>query len=74
MRPKKAEDFIGQTHLFAKGKPLDRMLKGDSVHSMILWGPPGVGKTTFAHILSQKTNREFFSLSAVDSGIKAVRD
>ena len=74
MRPVKAEDFIGQLHLFGAGKPLRKMLDGDYLHSMILWGPPGVGKTTYAHLLSQNTQREFFALSAVDSGIKAVRE
>ncbi|TVR87580.1 MAG: replication-associated recombination protein A [Saprospirales bacterium] len=73
LRPKNPGDFEGQQHLFGPGKPLRIMLEECHVHSMVLWGPPGVGKTTFAGLLETKTERPFYKLSAADSGIKAVR-
>lgn len=74
LRPLSPEDFVGQNHLFGEGKPLQKVLETQKIHSMILWGPPGVGKTTFANILAEISDRTFFSLSAVDSGIKGVRE
>jgi len=73
-RPLKADDFIGQRHLLAPGKPLQRCLSGDALHSMILWGPPGVGKTSLARLLSGAANARMLSLSATMDGVKAIRE
>lgn len=73
LRPKHLEDVVGQDHLIAKGKPLDRMIGSGRLRSMILWGPPGVGKTTIAQILAKEVGGEFVQLSAVSSGVKDVR-
>jgi len=74
LRPKNADEFIGQAHLMAEGTAFRRMIDGGSVHSMIFWGPPGVGKTTLALIIANATGRPFYSLSAVNSGVKDVRE
>lgn len=74
MRPKMLDDFVGQEHLVGEGAALRRMIESNTVPSFILWGPPGVGKTTIASILSDKLNRPFYSLSAINSGVKDVRD
>lgn len=74
LRPKNADDYIGQPHLMAEGSSFRRMVDGGSVHSMILWGPPGVGKTTLALIIANATGRQFYTLSAVNSGVKDVRE
>lgn len=74
MRPKDFESYIGQQHLIGKNAVLRRMVESNSLHSMILWGPPGVGKTTLANIISNILKRPFFSLSAVNSGVKDVRE
>ena len=74
LRPKNADDYIGQPHLMAAGSSFRRMVDGGSVHSMILWGPPGVGKTTLALIIANATGRQFYTLSAVNSGVKDVRE
>ena len=74
MRPKSLDDFVGQDHLVGKGAVLKRMIDSNTVPSFILWGPPGVGKTTIASILSQKLKRPFYSLSAINSGVKDVRE
>ena len=74
LRPKNADQYIGQPHLMSEGSAFRRMLEGGSVHSMILWGPPGVGKTTLALIFANATKRPFYSLSAVNSGVKDVRE
>lgn len=73
IRPQSLDEFVGQEHLVGKGKPLYQMLQTGELHSMILWGPPGVGKTTLARILAQQTNRRFFQLSAVSAGKSEVR-
>ena len=74
LRPKNAADYIGQAHLMAEGTAFRRMIDGGAVHSMIFWGPPGVGKTTLALILANATGRQFYTLSAINSGVKDVRE
>ena len=74
LRPARAEDFVGQSHLLAPGKPLRRCLDAQPLHSMILWGPPGVGKTTLARLLCAAAHRRMLSLSAVMDGVKAIRE
>jgi len=74
MRPKTLEEYIGQRHLVGEGAILRKMIDTGNVSSFILWGPPGVGKTTLAQIIAQKLNRPFYNLSAVNSGVKDVRE
>lgn len=74
VRPKTLNEFIGQSHLLGAGKPLRLMVEKDEVRSFILWGPPGVGKTTLARIIANVTKSEFFALNAVSSGVKDVRE
>ena len=74
VRPKTLDQFVGQSHLLAAGKPLRLMVEKDEMRSFILWGPPGVGKTTLARIIAQQTKSEFFALNAVSSGVKDVRE
>lgn len=74
VRPKTLNQFVGQSHLLAKGKPLRQMVENDEMRSCILWGPPGVGKTTLARIIANQTQSEFFALNAVSSGVKDVRE
>jgi putative ATPase len=73
MRPRSLDDYVGQTHLLGPGKPLRRMLEGGHLHSMILWGPPGTGKTTLARLVADTCNAEFIALSAVLAGVKDIR-
>jgi len=73
VRPTSLEDFIGQEHLVAPGKVLEQMIHGGKAHSIIFWGPPGVGKTTLAQIIAHSLSMPFFTLSAIDSGVKDVR-
>jgi len=73
MRPATLGEFVGQAHLLAAGKPLRRMLEGRNLHSMILWGPPGTGKTTLARLVARSCDAEFVALSAVMAGVKDVR-
>ncbi len=73
MRPNSLEEFAGQKHLLGEGKVLRRLIESDSISSMIFWGPPGVGKTTLARIIAQKTRSQFIDFSAVTSGIKEIR-
>lgn len=73
MRPKTLEAFIGQEHLVAPGKVLEQMIHNRKAHSIIFWGPPGVGKTTLAQIIAHSLDIPFFTLSAIDSGVKEVR-
>jgi putative ATPase len=74
MRPNNLDDFEGQDHLLGKGKILRKLIESDSITSMILWGPPGVGKTTLAKIIAQRTHAKFENFSAVLSGIKEIRE
>lgn len=74
MRPSTLEDYIGQTHLVGPGSILRRMIEQQRVSSFILWGPPGVGKTTLARIIANTTDSPFYTLSAVSSGVKEVRE
>jgi len=74
LRPTTLEDYIGQPHLVAQGAVLRKMIETNNISSFILWGPPGVGKTTLAKIIANTLDRPFFSLSAVSSGVKEVRD
>lgn len=73
LRPKTLSEVIGQSHLLGEGMPLHQVMQGEKLHSMILWGPPGVGKTTLALLLAQSAKSEFISLSAVFSGVKDIR-
>lgn len=74
LRPKNLDEYIGQQHLVGKGKVLRKMIESGVLSSFILWGPPGVGKTTLAMIVAQLLNRPFYVLSAVSSGVKEVRE
>jgi putative ATPase len=74
MRPQRLEDVVGQRHLLAPGRPLEVAARAGKLHSMILWGPPGVGKTTLARLLARACNAEFIALSAVFSGVKDIRE
>ncbi len=74
MRPQTLDEYVGQRHLVGKGCVLRNMIESGNVSSFILWGPPGVGKTTLAHIIAHSLGREFFTLSAINSGVKEVRD
>ncbi|MBA3648422.1 MAG: replication-associated recombination protein A [Chitinophagales bacterium] len=74
MRPKTLDGFIGQQHLLGEGQVLRNLIEKKQIPSMILWGPPGVGKTTLAHIISYELTQLFFTLSAVNSGVKDVRE
>ena len=74
MRPKTLNDYIGQKHLVGEGAILRRMIESGNIASFILWGPPGVGKTTLARIIAHQLQRPFYTLSAVTSGVKEVRD
>ena len=73
LRPKSLDEVIGQTHLLGPGKPLRLAFEGGELQSMILWGPPGVGKTTLARLTAKAAGSEFISLSAVFSGVKDIR-
>ena len=73
LRPKDLEHFVGQKHLLGKGRVLRRFIEEDKVTSMIFWGPPGVGKTTLASIIAEKTKSRFINFSAVTSGIKEIK-
>ena len=74
LRPESLDTYYGQEHLVGKGAILRKAIESGNVPSMILWGPPGVGKTTLAYIISRQLNRSFNTLSAVSSGVKEVRD
>ena len=74
LRPRTLDDYIGQKHLVGEGAVLRRMIEAGHISSFILWGPPGVGKTTLAQIIANKLETPFYTLSAVTSGVKDVRD
>ena len=74
MRPRTLEEFAGQSHLLSEGKILRRLIDSDQISSMIFWGPPGVGKTTLARIIANRTKSSFVDFSAVTSGIKEIRE
>ncbi|MBU3577371.1 replication-associated recombination protein A [Polynucleobacter sp. UK-Kesae-W10] len=74
LRPKTIDEVIGQTHLLAAGKPLNLAFASGKPHSMILWGPPGVGKTTLARLSAKAFDREFIAISAVLAGVKEIRE
>ena len=73
LRPETLEEFVGQRHLLGKNRVLRRLIESDRISSMIFWGPPGVGKTTLAHIIANQTKARFINFSAVTSGIKEIR-
>ena len=74
MRPRTLDEYIGQKHLVGEGAVLRRMIDSGHISSFILWGPPGVGKTTLAQIIANKLDTPFYTLSAVTSGVKDVRE
>ncbi|MDO4695062.1 MAG: replication-associated recombination protein A [Eikenella sp.] len=74
LRPQRLDDVIGQQHLIGEGKPLHTAVQSGKPHSMLLWGPPGVGKTTLARILAQSFHAQFLPVSAVFSGVKDIRE
>ena len=74
MRPRDLDEFVGQEHLIGEGRILRNMIEQDRVSSMIFWGPPGVGKTTLAQIIANRTDAQFITFSAVTSGIKEIRN
>src|SRR6476646_5812674 len=73
MRPATLDEFVGQAHLLGRGRLLRDMVESGALHSLILWGPPGTGKTTLAHLLASAAQAEFVAFSAVLSGIKELR-
>lgn len=73
MRPRRLDEYIGQSHLVGPGKPLRLCIEAGNLHSMVLWGPPGVGKTSFARLLAESMDAEFETLSAVQAGVKDIR-
>ena len=73
MRPRTLDEIVGQRHLLGPGTPLRRLVEGDEPMSLVLWGPPGTGKTTIAHVVSRTTHRRFVQLSALNAGVKDVR-
>src|SRR5580700_10384701 len=74
MRPRTIEEFVGQQDLLGPGKPLRLAIERDELGSMILWGPPGCGKTTLARLIARRTHSEFVAFSAVLSGIREIKD
>jgi putative ATPase len=73
MRPRNLDEFVGQQQLLAPGKPLRQALEGGRLHSMVLWGPPGTGKTTLARLMAGRAQAQFLALSAVMAGVKDIR-
>ncbi|WP_313410316.1 replication-associated recombination protein A [Aeromicrobium sp.] len=74
MRPQSLDELVGQQHLLAPGSPLRRMIEGNAPLTVLLWGPPGTGKTTLASLISRQTDRRFVEVSAVSAGVKEVRE
>jgi putative ATPase len=73
MRPRSLDEFVGQQHVLGPGKPLRHAIESGQLHSLILWGPPGTGKTTLARLIAQKADAQFIALSAVMAGVKDIR-
>lgn len=73
MRPRSLDEFVGQGHVLGQGKPLRQAIEGGQLHSLILWGPPGTGKTTLARLIAQRADAHFIALSAVMAGVKDIR-
>src|ERR1700740_1359664 len=73
MRPRSLGEFVAHQHLLGRAKPLRHAIEGGQLHSMILWGPPGTGKTTLARLIAQAADAEFIALSAVMAGVKDIR-
>lgn len=73
MRPRSLDEYVGQQHLLGRGKPLRHAIESGQLHSLILWGPPGTGKTTLARLIAQRANAQFIALSAVMAGVKDIR-
>jgi putative ATPase len=73
MRPRTLDEVVGQQHLTGAGSPLRKLAEHDAAMSLLLWGPPGTGKTTLAYVVSQVTRRRFVEISAVSAGVKDVR-
>ena len=74
LRPKTLDDFYGQEKIVGKNSPVRKMIENDLITSMIFWGPPGTGKTTLAKIIAKNTNSAFYEISAVNSGVKDIKD
>lgn len=74
MRPNHLDDFFGQQDIVGPSSPIRKMIETDNISSMIFWGPPGVGKTTLAHIIANETNSSFYELSAVTAGVKEIKE
>ena len=74
MRPTSLENYIGQTHIVGPGAILRNAIESNLLPSIILWGPPGVGKTTLANIIAHQLKRPFYALSAINSGVKDIRE
>lgn len=74
MRPRTIDELVGQEHLLHEGSPLRQIIEGDQPMAVVLWGPPGTGKTTLASLISHQTNRRFVEISAVSAGVKEVRE
>ena len=74
LRPTQLDDVVGQEHLLGPGRPLRRLIEADRLSSVVLWGPPGTGKTTLARLIARITAQEFAELSAVNASVKDVRE
>src|SRR4051812_15821708 len=73
MRPQRLDEFVGQQHLLAPGRPLAELAAKGRIHSMLLWGPPGTGKTTLARLLADRAGADWIAVSAVLAGVKDIR-
>ena len=73
LRPRNLDEFVGQKHLIGEGRVLRKLIESDKISSIIFWGNPGIGKTTLAQIIANKTHSEFINFSAVTSGIKEIK-
>jgi len=73
LRPQRIDEVVGQPQVLGEGKPLRRALEAGQIHSLVLWGPPGTGKTTIAQLIARRVDAHFVSVSAVLSGVKEIR-